>query len=904
MNNKKTFRKAAISTMAASAAVAAIAPAASAAETEFSDLGTANSHYDNIMALAQEGVISGYQDGTFRPYESINRGQVAAMLTKALELKTPENMDEVLKVYSDVNSNSDYAKEIAAVTAAGIFSGKDGKFNTWGNITREQMATALVLGFNLEDYNTKEDVPLNTDKISDSHVERVQILANLEITNQTEDFKAYKDIQRDQFATFVKLAQDVVNAEEAAPAVESVSAINPTTVKVNFNKAVAASDAEGTTSPSNTANLSKYSVGGTNPTSAKLSEDGKTATLTFASSVEGKNLAVVVEPITLKADDNVKTERYAEVLTYKDTVKAEVSKVESVTGGDYATTVKVTFSEPVDSYEAVKLNGQEVAAGNLSLSTDGYTLDITGQNLDASKNQTLDIINLTDKATEPNVTSHITKTFKPVIDTEAPTVSSVKAKSDTALVFEFSKPVDLDAEQASTYVKLFDEDLTDVSSTLLASQTFSEVTGSNGTKFEVNLDATPFGTNETTKDLTAQVSYDTANPILDLQGNKLAKTTKNITINKDVTAPSLNNSKYRLDNDGKVKELSFTFDEDVDLASGVTTLADLLDSDVVNNENGVKTPLATELAGLETATLVAKDNVITATLVAPIDFSGKYSFDMVAGKVEDKSLATNTNKAKAFTLDFGAASVDETFKVDAGNTTATGNVITVKFDEAVKGGAGANSATSLSAYKLNGKALPTGTTITLNAAQDEATITLPEGSIKDSDSAAIFVADSIVSKDGKKNLEKYTGTVSIDDNVAPELTNVQLTGDNDLLVTFSEAVQNEDIADFEIEINDQVATGTTGTPLTITPGTGSDAGKFVINLSDLVEVDSVSGDTVVNLTDSNNITVATGADVTSTFKYASSSKINSIVVNVKDGNRTTNDTEGNTLKPGTQVRVK
>ncbi|GAB4073749.1 hypothetical protein GCM10028778_12520 [Barrientosiimonas marina] len=52
--NKKTFRNAAISTMAVSATVAAVAPAAVSADNQvdFVDIDQSNTHYESIMALA------------------------------------------------------------------------------------------------------------------------------------------------------------------------------------------------------------------------------------------------------------------------------------------------------------------------------------------------------------------------------------------------------------------------------------------------------------------------------------------------------------------------------------------------------------------------------------------------------------------------------------------------------------------------------------------------------------------------------------------------------------------------------------------------------------------------------------------------------------------------------------
>ncbi|MCG1027016.1 S-layer homology domain-containing protein [Virgibacillus halodenitrificans] len=123
--------------------------------------------------------------------------------------------------YSDVSSLHVYSGEIAAVTKAGIFSGDHGKFNTYTNITREQMATVLVKAFHLDEIATDE-VNLSDKKISKSHRKNVQIMANLGITNQTEDFQAYSNISRDQFATMVVKSMEAKGVEEQKIDISSI----------------------------------------------------------------------------------------------------------------------------------------------------------------------------------------------------------------------------------------------------------------------------------------------------------------------------------------------------------------------------------------------------------------------------------------------------------------------------------------------------------------------------------------------------------------------------------------------------------------------------------------------------------------------------------------------------------
>src|SRR5699024_9617559 len=97
----------------------------------FSDITEDSTHYEAIMALSQEGIINGYEDGTFRQWESVSRAQGAVILYKTLNMRGLANIDDILDKYDDIDSDSRYANEIAAVTYAGIFKGNQGKFRPY-----------------------------------------------------------------------------------------------------------------------------------------------------------------------------------------------------------------------------------------------------------------------------------------------------------------------------------------------------------------------------------------------------------------------------------------------------------------------------------------------------------------------------------------------------------------------------------------------------------------------------------------------------------------------------------------------------------------------------------------------------------------------------------------------------
>lgn len=185
-----------------------------AAEKKFSDFDEEVSGFDEVMSLVDKGVVSGYEDGTFKPHKDITREQVALMLSDALKLEAPADLDKALSNYKDVNKDYWYAKEIAAVTEAGIFEGDDGSFLPKDSISRQQMASTIARAFALK--ATDSDVDLaDLDKVSESHLSNVIALAQHEVVKGEPGkdgnfyFSAYKNLSRVQFSMMLDRAMHV-----------------------------------------------------------------------------------------------------------------------------------------------------------------------------------------------------------------------------------------------------------------------------------------------------------------------------------------------------------------------------------------------------------------------------------------------------------------------------------------------------------------------------------------------------------------------------------------------------------------------------------------------------------------------------------------------------------------------
>lgn len=243
MSKNKTYRKFAVTTMAAAAAVASVAPVVTAADTvKFSDVNDktvpTKSTQEAIYKLVELGAISGYKDGTFKPGTYVQRGQVAEMFTKAFDLEIPANVEDVNSKYDDADKFFDKADYIAATTESEVFEGQlNNMFEAWSTISRQQMATVLGSYLKKQGFESDGSVKVDLDKVSASHKDNVQLLADLGITKETPDFRAYEPVTRAQFSAFLVRTLDTIEAEKnKEPAIESVSAINDKQVKVTFNK--------------------------------------------------------------------------------------------------------------------------------------------------------------------------------------------------------------------------------------------------------------------------------------------------------------------------------------------------------------------------------------------------------------------------------------------------------------------------------------------------------------------------------------------------------------------------------------------------------------------------------------------------------------------------------------------
>lgn len=210
MKKRKLFNIA-LATSMATAAIVAVAPVDAEAAKSFSDLAPTDPHYPNVMNLTERGVINGYPDGTFKPYEPIHRGHAAKILALALGLDTKNVKDPDFK---DISKSYPYYGEIAALVEAGIINGfEDGTYGPNKHLTRGQMAKIISRAYELK--GDTKNLPF-TDIAISPYKEEIAALYDNKVTvgSTPTTFSPVAPVTRGQLASFV------VRAEAATAAVE------------------------------------------------------------------------------------------------------------------------------------------------------------------------------------------------------------------------------------------------------------------------------------------------------------------------------------------------------------------------------------------------------------------------------------------------------------------------------------------------------------------------------------------------------------------------------------------------------------------------------------------------------------------------------------------------------------
>jgi hypothetical protein len=405
MSNRSTsyqkFLGASVSAaVAASTITAGMVPAVQAAEISFSDVQSNDYFYAAVKDLSERNIIKGYQDGTFRPYETVTRAQAAKMLALTLGLETSNVQNPE---FTDVKTSDWYYGPVAALVNAGIIKGYDDQtFRPNDTLTRAQMAKMIALGFHLGETSVDK---FSDVKNSDWYSGYVGSLVEKEITTGTTPttFSPNKQITRGQMAAFLYRTEQAENSVQAKQKIESIEesqvTINGTSYNVGTevkallhtgNKAVlkgamvSFEEKDGTITKVTSLDL----TAGSASAKEQLSFDGQNGEIAGDVTVNGDYIALKNVRVqgSLTIGQNVKNSFYSTNLTVKgNTIIAAESVKQAVQSGDTTFRKALAYKSVGASSSAAsaraELTFEDAVLGVVEAARENVELSLTGKTI-------------------------------------------------------------------------------------------------------------------------------------------------------------------------------------------------------------------------------------------------------------------------------------------------------------------------------------------------------------------------------------------------------------------------------------------------------------------------------------------------------------------------------------------
>ncbi len=143
---------------------ALIIPSVASAAT-FVDVPETHKHYVAVEYLKGSEVIGGYDDGTFKPDNTINRAEVLKIILQGSSIESPELEGE--SEFSDVQKDVWFAKFIMKAKEIGIVKGNpDGTFAPARSVNKVELLKMLLIANNVDvsNYATSDQTFLDADK--------------------------------------------------------------------------------------------------------------------------------------------------------------------------------------------------------------------------------------------------------------------------------------------------------------------------------------------------------------------------------------------------------------------------------------------------------------------------------------------------------------------------------------------------------------------------------------------------------------------------------------------------------------------------------------------------------------------------------------------------------------------
>lgn len=202
LSRRSLLELAPVAALGLGAVSVAAAPAAHAAT--FSDVPTTAMFYSEIMWATDKGIITGYSDGTFRPFGNTDRATMAYTLYRLSN--SPIYTAPTRSYFPDVATTHRYYKQICWMVDAGITYGwPDGTYRPNDAVTRDAMASFFYRTAGSPGYMAPGNSPFSDMNPRALHYKEVCWMASTGISTGWPDgtYRPVEPVQRNAMCAFL-----------------------------------------------------------------------------------------------------------------------------------------------------------------------------------------------------------------------------------------------------------------------------------------------------------------------------------------------------------------------------------------------------------------------------------------------------------------------------------------------------------------------------------------------------------------------------------------------------------------------------------------------------------------------------------------------------------------------------
>lgn len=229
-------------------------------EAEFDDVGEDNTHFEPIVCAADYEIARGHPDDTYRPSNSVRRDQMASFVVRLIETAGDEELEEGDEGFDDVDEDSEHAANINKLVNIEVVEGfEDGTYRPRETVTRDQMASFIrraIAYLDNEDARDDSAPPAAAEQFDDigsasPHYDAANALAaqRIVVGDGEGTYQPRNDVRRDQMASFLMRGYDYAAearlVEAPGPEVVGAGTLASDRIEVGFDDGVEVTDVEG-----------------------------------------------------------------------------------------------------------------------------------------------------------------------------------------------------------------------------------------------------------------------------------------------------------------------------------------------------------------------------------------------------------------------------------------------------------------------------------------------------------------------------------------------------------------------------------------------------------------------------------------------------------------------------------